>query len=266
MLFLIYKWPVRFNVITKIMRFALKTINDSNYNINNSNEDNNNNQQQQDRKSKIYELIQLLKDEPEIRIDLEPKSYSFIEQVSMLIKVLYIQCGNIELNLIHFQQIIVEFDPRLQKFFNKMEKALIPDKRSFYNKIGAKKNNSSHTAIDTLNSIGLSACYTTSNIFKQKLAYEHPLKIREFFSEQNNYLYVYNLDNYYNIHEKRRPNITALSTAKHMATYICKQVSACAPVPIIFNGSSIHNPVNIDANDSVNVTAVVIVGEFEIMI
>jgi hypothetical protein len=57
------------------------------------------------------------------------------------------------------------------------------------------------------------------------------------------------LDDYHNIHEKRRPNTTTLSTAKHMATCICKQVSACAPVPIIFNGSSIHNPVNIDASN-----------------
>ena len=57
------------------------------------------------------------------------------------------------------------------------------------------------------------------------------------------------MDDYHDIHEKRRPNTTTLSTAKHMATCICKQVSACAPVPIIFNGSSIHNPVNIDASN-----------------
>ena len=40
------------------------------------------------------------------------------------------------------------------------------------------------TAIDTMNSIGLSACYTTVNNFKRKLANEHPLKIRDFFKEQ----------------------------------------------------------------------------------
>jgi len=57
------------------------------------------------------------------------------------------------------------------------------------------------------------------------------------------------LDNYHDIHKKRKPNTTTLSTAKHMAICICKQVSACAPVPIIFNGSSIHNPVNIDASN-----------------
>ncbi|RHZ53704.1 hypothetical protein Glove_438g7 [Diversispora epigaea] len=148
----------------------------------------------------------------------ESKSYLFIEQVSMLIKVLYMQRRNIELNPIHFQQMIVESDPQIGLYLS-----------------------ASRIAIDTLNSIGLSVCYITINNFKRKLANEHPLKIR------NNYLYVYNLDDYHDIHEKKRPNTTTLSTAKYMATCICKQVSACAPVPIIFNGSSIHNPVNIDA-------------------
>jgi len=34
-----------------------------------------------------------------------------------------------------------------------------------------------------------------------------------------------------------------------MATCICKQVPTCAPIPIIFNNISIHNPVNIDASN-----------------
>ncbi|CAG8539657.1 17651_t:CDS:2, partial [Rhizophagus irregularis] len=54
---------------------------------------------------------------------------------------------------------------------------------------------------------------------------------------------------YHDIHEKRRPDTVTLSTAKHMATCICKQVSGCAPIPIIFNNVSVHNPVNIDASN-----------------
>jgi hypothetical protein len=62
-------------------------------------------------------------------------------------------------------------------------------------------------------------------------------------------LYIYNLDDYHDIHEKRRPDTVTLSTAKHMATSICKQVSGCAPIPIVFNNVSVHNPVNIDASN-----------------
>ncbi|RHZ53533.1 hypothetical protein Glove_441g50 [Diversispora epigaea] len=179
----------------------------------------------------------------------ESKNYTFVEQVTMLTKVF------------------------------KLTKALIPNRRSEHNKIEAQKtivtlcyimaglrnkfvndlkmeiglylsaSGATCVAINTMNSIGISACYMTINNFKQKLAKEHPLKIREFFKEQKNYLYIYNLDDYHNIHEKRRPDTVTLSTAIHMATCICKQVSACAPIPIVFNNISIHNPMNIDASN-----------------
>src|SRR6185436_20892069 len=85
-------------------------------------------------------------------------------------------------------------------FFDKLMKALIPDRRSMYNKIEAQKTivtlcyimaglrnkfandlkleiglylsslGATRTAIDTMNNIGLSTCYTTVNNFKQKLA------------------------------------------------------------------------------------------------
>ena len=57
------------------------------------------------------------------------------------------------------------------------------------------------------------------------------------------------MDDYHDIHEKRRPDTIFLSTAKYMATCICKQVSACTPIPIIFNNIPIYNPVNIDASN-----------------
>ena len=55
-------------------------------------------------------------------------------------------------------------------------------------------------------------------------------------------MYIYNLDDYHDIHEKRRPNTVTLSTAKHMATCISKQVLNCAQIPIVFNNVSVHNP------------------------
>ena len=57
------------------------------------------------------------------------------------------------------------------------------------------------------------------------------------------------MDDYHDIHEKRRPDTVTLSTTKHMATCVCKQVSTCAPIPIIFNNKSVHNPANIDASN-----------------
>lgn len=132
----------------------------------------------------------------------------------MLTKVLYEHRGNVELDPTRFQQMIEKSDPRLQGLFDKLVKALIPDNRSAYNKVEAKKtivslcyimagmrnkfvndfklevglylsaSGATRTAIDTMNSIGFSACYTTINNFKRKLANEHPLKIRKFFSEQ----------------------------------------------------------------------------------
>ena len=34
-----------------------------------------------------------------------------------------------------------------------------------------------------------------------------------------------------------------------MATFICKPVKLCAPIPLIFNNVNIHNPQNIDASN-----------------
>src|SRR5688572_4005734 len=136
----------------------------------------------------------------------------------MLTKVLYKyrKNDNLELDPTLFQRMIEEADPRLKGFFNQMVKALIPDNRSTYNKIEAKKSvvslcyimagmrnkfvndfkleiglylsasGATRAAIDTMNSIGFSACYITVNNFKRKLVDEHPLKIRKFLSEHVN--------------------------------------------------------------------------------
>ncbi|GES81508.1 hypothetical protein GLOIN_2v1872628 [Rhizophagus clarus] len=210
---------------------------------------------------------------------IQSKNYSFAEQVTMLTKVLYERRGNLELDPARFKQMIEEADPRLQGLFDKLVKALVPDNRSAYNKVEARKtivslcyimaglrnkfvndfklevglylsaSGATRAAIDTMNGIGFSACYTTVNNFKRKLVNEHPINIRKFFSKHSDHMYIYNLDDYHDIHEKRRPDTVTLSSAKHMATCICKQVSGCAPIPIVFNDVSAHNPVNIDASN-----------------
>lgn len=143
-------------------------------------------------------------------------SYTFAEQVTMLTKILYEkrhESAGIELDHISFQQMIEEADPRLKGFFDQMVEALIPSNRSAYNKIEARKSivslcymmagmrnkfvndfklevglyllssGASSTAIDTMHSIGFSSCYKTLSHYKQRLAGEHPKKIREYFLE-----------------------------------------------------------------------------------
>ena len=102
----------------------------------------------------------------------------------MLTKVLYEQRGSLELDPNHFKQMIENADSRLQGLFDKLVKALVPDNRSAYNKVEAKKtivslcyimagmrnkfvndfklevglylsaSGATRTAIDTINSIG----------------------------------------------------------------------------------------------------------------
>ncbi|CAG8779533.1 21482_t:CDS:1, partial [Dentiscutata erythropus] len=44
------------------------------------------------------------------------------------------------------------------------------------------------------------------------------------------------------------PNNVVLSAPIHFATCISKEILNCAPIPISYNGSLIHNPVNIDTS------------------
>src|SRR6266542_3045621 len=134
----------------------------------------------------------------------------------MLTKILYKQHGSLELDPTHFKQMIEEANPCLQGLFDKLVKALIPNNRSAYNKVEAKKtivslcyimagmrnkfvndfklevglylsaSGATRAAIDTMNSIRFSACYTTINDFKHKLVDEHPLKNRKFLSKHVN--------------------------------------------------------------------------------
>ena len=134
----------------------------------------------------------------------------------MLTKILYKQHGSLELDPTRFKQMIEEANPCLQGLFDKLVKALVPNNRSAYNKVEAKKtivslcyiiagmrnkfvndfklkvrlylsaSGATCATIDTINSIRFSACYTIVNDFKRKLVNEHLLKIRKFLLEYVN--------------------------------------------------------------------------------
>ncbi|RIB22369.1 hypothetical protein C2G38_2174112 [Gigaspora rosea] len=102
-------------------------------------------------------------------------------------------------------------------------------------------------AIDTISSLGYSACAKTVEEFRKKIQKKHVIKIEEHFVNHKNLFHVYNIDNYHSIHENRRPDITSTSTAKHFATCVAKLVFECPSVLLIFNGVSIHNSANIES-------------------
>ncbi|CAJ0630788.1 4860_t:CDS:2, partial [Entrophospora sp. SA101] len=60
-------------------------------------------------------------------------------------------------------------------------------------------------------------------------------------------LHVVNIDDFHDVHEKKRPDTTSLSTVKHFASCVSKKVE-CPPVLAINNGIHVHNPNNIEGN------------------
>ncbi|RIB17746.1 hypothetical protein C2G38_2312491 [Gigaspora rosea] len=103
-------------------------------------------------------------------------------------------------------------------------------------------------AINALSSAGVSVTHQTVYNYKKKIADEHPIRVKKYFDENKNNLCIYNLDDYYNIHENRRPDCTSLSSAVHLATCVAKSIEKSDSVPIMFNNKSVYNPNNIDAS------------------
>ncbi|CAG8639130.1 1923_t:CDS:2, partial [Gigaspora rosea] len=123
----------------------------------------------------------------------------FADQVQIPMKVLYQlqrdRPGFIKLSPVRFQLMIENANAHLHKFFNQMVGLYL------------SASGISSAAIDTLHNLDV----------------------------MNNILLVYYLDDYHNIYKKRCPNATTLSTASHLAIFICKPVKLCAPIPLIFN-------------------------------
>ncbi|RIB09531.1 hypothetical protein C2G38_2208680 [Gigaspora rosea] len=102
-------------------------------------------------------------------------------------------------------------------------------------------------AVDTMASLGYSACAKTVEEFRKKIQIEYVIKIEQHFITNKNLFHVYNVDDYHSIHENRRPNTVSTSSAKHFATFVAKPIIECLSVPLNFNNVLIHNPANIEA-------------------
>jgi len=117
----------------------------------------------------------------------------------------------LELDLIKFEQIIESIEPQLEGFFGDMVNAIIPTERSAYNINETKKtivglcyqmaglrnkfvnqhklevglylmaSGATWEAIDTISSLGYSACTKTVEKFRKKIQKEHVIKIEEHF-------------------------------------------------------------------------------------
>ncbi|CAG8436425.1 84_t:CDS:2 [Scutellospora calospora] len=211
---------------------------------------------------------------------IQQESNTFASSIEMLTKALYNQqrreCSSLELDLVNFERMIESINPGLKGFFSYITDVIIPKERSAYNINEAKKSvvelcyliaglrnkfvnqhklevgfylrasGATWEAIDTMSSLGYSACAKTVETYQKKIQKEHSTKIENYFLEHNNWFHVYNIDDYHSIHENRRPDTVSTSMANHFATCIAKPIIDYT-VSIVFNGVSIHNPANVEA-------------------
>ncbi|RHZ51729.1 hypothetical protein Glove_471g10 [Diversispora epigaea] len=179
---------------------------------------------------------------------------------------------NTELDPAKFKNIIESACPQLNGFFNYLVNTIIPKERSAYNKNEAKKSivglcyliaglrnkfvnqhklevglylmasGATWEAIDTISSLGYSACAKTIEEYRKKIQKEHIINIENYFIKN------VKIDNYHSIHENRRPNTVSTLTAKHFVTCVAKPIINCSSLPLMFNKMSIHNPANVEAS------------------
>ncbi|CAB4382681.1 unnamed protein product [Rhizophagus irregularis] len=204
----------------------------------------------------------------------------FASNIKILTTVLFNkqrqESAGLELDPIQFQLMIEDANPELKGFFPSMVNAIIPKDRSEYNKQETKKSivvlcyiiaglrnkfvnqfktevglylvasGATWEAIDIISSIGYSACAKTVMDYQKKIQLNHIIKIEDHFLEKGDCMHIYNIDDYHDIHEKRRPDTVTTSMAKHFFTCVAKPVMECFAVPIVFNGVSVHNPNNVE--------------------
>ncbi|RHZ86168.1 hypothetical protein Glove_54g51 [Diversispora epigaea] len=217
----------------------------------------------------------------------------FFSNVKIMTKVLYEQqrrkYANLELDPIKFKNMIENANPQLKGFFNYMVNTIVPKERSAHNQNEAKKSivglcyliaglrnkfvnqhklevglyliasGATWESIDTISSLGYSACAKTVEEYRKKIQKEHIIKIKKYFIENKNILHIYNIDDYHSIHEIRQPNTVLTSLAKHFATCVAKPINEFSSVPLVtgrmeknrtcvFNGISIYNSLNVEAS------------------
>jgi hypothetical protein len=132
-------------------------------------------------------------------------------------KVLYEQqrrkCADLELDPIKFKSMIEDANPQLKGFFNYMVNTIIPKERSAHNQNEAKKSivglcyliaglrnkfvnqhklevglylmasGATWESIDTISTLGYSACAKTVEEYRKKIQKEHVTKIEKHFTE-----------------------------------------------------------------------------------
>ncbi|KAF0386545.1 hypothetical protein F8M41_011372 [Gigaspora margarita] len=208
---------------------------------------------------------------------------NFATMLQLLTLVIYNQQrkfeNNPEYNPIKFKQMLEQNEPKLIGFFDELVEGLIPKTRSFYNQEEAKKSivsfcylfaglrnkfansykldiglylalaETSYRGIDVLSNTGLTVSSKTVLRYKQQIVEDHFKKICNYFNENMDCLYTFNLDDYHLIHEIRRPNDTFLFSTKHFATCTAKKVDFSIPILANYNNVPLFNPVNINTNN-----------------
>jgi hypothetical protein len=100
--------------------------------------------------------------------------------------------------------------------------------------------------IDVMSRLGISVSYKSVDRYKKNITSGHLPKINQYFEENKNKLFCFNIDDYHSIHSFRQPNTTTLSTAHHMATCVSKTIKDSIAISADGNGVPIHNPENIE--------------------
>ncbi|RHZ67630.1 hypothetical protein Glove_300g81 [Diversispora epigaea] len=237
----------------------------------------NQNKHKRKKKSKEQEF-QLLKKTTNEALMNDP---TFALKIKTLTNVLYNKQyrkgANLELEPQEFEKMVENISPKLKGFFPTMVNTIIPKERSAHNKQEAKKSivalcymiaglqnkfvnqfktevglylaasGATWDAIDTISSLGYSACSKTIEKYHKKIQKEYTIKVEQYFIENKIILHIYNIDDYHSIYEICQPNAVSTSLAKHFATCVAKPVDKFPSVLLIFNGISIYNPSNVEA-------------------
>ncbi|RHZ53694.1 hypothetical protein Glove_438g1 [Diversispora epigaea] len=147
------------------------------------------------------------------------QSLEITNKVNILTKVLFNihrrKSDSLELEPLEpqkFEKMIEETNPELKGFFPSMVNAIIPKERSAYNRQEVKKSI-------------VALCYMISGLRNK---FVNQLKTEM-------------------INENRRPDTVSTSTAKHFVTCVAKPIIECSFTPLVFNGISIHNLLNVEA-------------------
>ncbi|CAG8622181.1 6327_t:CDS:2, partial [Scutellospora calospora] len=90
-------------------------------------------------------------------------------------------------------------------------------------------------AIDTMSRLGYTVCAKMVENFRKKIRDEHVKKTEEHFIKHKDCFHIYNIDDYYAIHEIQRPDTVTTSDTKHFVTCVAKPVLGSRSVLLVNN-------------------------------